>query len=46
MIQFGDRPLEQLSDVDLERLIVHLDSYADIEGEAADADVAPAQRLR
>lgn len=46
VIQFGDRPLEQLSDADLERLIVHLDSYAEVTGETADADVTPRQRLR
>jgi hypothetical protein len=45
-IQFSNRSLEQLSDADLERLIVHADSYAEIEGEAADADVAPEQRFR
>jgi hypothetical protein len=45
-IQFSNRSLEQLSDADLERLIVHAESYAEIEGEAADADVAPEQRLR
>jgi hypothetical protein len=45
-IQFSNRSLEQLSDADLERLIVHAESYAEIEGEAAEADVAPEQRLR
>ena len=47
VIQFGDRPLEQLSDADLERLIVHLESYGQIEGECADAeDSTPGQRAR
>ena len=46
-IKFSDRPLEQLSDADLERLIAHCESYAEIEGEPDDAkDTVPKQRVR
>ena len=36
--QFSNRSLDQLSDADLERLIAHCESYADIEGHRADVD--------
>jgi hypothetical protein len=46
-IQFSNRPLEQLSDADLERLIVHHESHAEYEGECAKAeDTVPGQRVR
>jgi len=46
VIQFSDRPLEQLSDADLERLIVHLESSVDLDGQPTDADVPLTRRLR
>jgi hypothetical protein len=44
-IEFSARPLEQLSDADLERLIVRLDQDMEIEGELAEVeDEAPGRR--
>jgi hypothetical protein len=46
-IQFSNRPLEQLSDADLERLIVRPGGDTEIEGEFTDVDNdAPRQRAR
>jgi hypothetical protein len=39
-IQFSNRPLEQLSDADLERLIVRLEEAAEIEGEFSEVEDA------
>jgi hypothetical protein len=46
-IQFGNRPIEQLSDADLERLIARLGEDPEIEGELADVENdTPRQRAR
>jgi hypothetical protein len=46
-IQLSNRPLEQLSDADLHRLIAHYESQAEIEGELASVDDdPPRQRTR
>ena len=46
-IQFGNRPIEQLSDADLERLIARLGEDTEIEGELADLDNdTPRQQAR
>ena len=46
-IHFSDRPLEQLSDADLERLIARLAEDTEIEGEFTEvANNAPRQRTR
>jgi len=45
-VQFSNRPVEEVSDADLHRLLVHLDAYAEIDGDATDADVVPERRVR
>jgi 5,10-methylene-tetrahydrofolate dehydrogenase/methenyl tetrahydrofolate cyclohydrolase len=46
-IQFSNRPIEQLSDADLERLIARLGEDPEIEGELADVENdTPRQRAR